>query len=158
VEKAVDKLAEARAAEGRRLATGLCRRRQVLEETTKKIARRTPIAGREQIQRLKKRVGELLNGQRLERGDPTLQREIAFLADRSDITEELDRLQSHLKHFDATLKSSGPTGRSLDFLIQEMGRELNTIGAKASDAAISQHVVKAKAELEKIREQIQNIE
>jgi uncharacterized protein (TIGR00255 family) len=158
VEKAVDKLARTRAAEGKRLAAAISKRRRLLGTVVGKIARRAPVARAGNVERVRKRVEDLLDGQKLEAGDPTLQREIAFLADRNDITEELDRLQSHLKQFDATLAAGGGVGRALDFLIQEMGREINTVGAKASDALISQHVVDAKAELEKIREQVQNIE
>jgi len=158
VSQAVENLLEARSAEGGRLAAIVLKRRQILEKSVERVAKRAPLAHRNNILRLKRRVVELLEGQKLASGDPTLQREIAFMADRSDITEELDRLRSHLKHFDKILESGGPMGRPLDFLIQEMGRELNTIGAKASDAQVSQHVVKAKAEMEKIREQVQNIE
>jgi len=158
VEKAVTRLARARAAEGRRLAAAIGKRRRLLEGVIEKITRLAPVARAGSVERVRKRVEDLLEGQKLKAEDPTLQREIAFLAERSDITEELDRLQSHLKQFDATLKAGGGVGRALDFLIQEMGREINTVGAKASDAQISQHVVEAKAELEKIREQVQNIE
>jgi len=80
------------------------------------------------------------------------------MADRSDITEEQVRFASHLVQFDAALESPEPVGRKLDFLLQEMGREVNTIGSKANDGEITSCVVELKAELEKIREQIQNIE
>jgi len=158
VEKAVTRLARARTAEGRRLAAAIKKRRDILETVIGTIVQRAPAARASHVERLRKRVADLLDGQKLKDDDPSLQREIAFLAERSDITEELDRLNSHLKQFDAILKGGGGVGRSLDFLIQEMGREINTVGAKASDAQISQHVVMAKAELEKIREQVQNIE
>ena len=81
-----------------------------------------------------------------------------MLAERSDVTEELTRLQSHVAQFRATLKAKGPVGKRLDFLLQEMGREVNTIGSKANDGEISAEVVELKSELEKIREQVQNIE
>ncbi len=164
VEKALHGLSSTRAAEGRRLAVVIRQRRASLGRKINRIKKRTPLAHRQHVKRLKKRVGDLLERQALKRDDPALMREIAFLAERSDITEELDRLASHLKHFDSTMKSeaaAGPeaaVGRPLDFIIQEMGREINTIGAKASDARISHHVVSTKAELEKIREQVQNIE
>jgi uncharacterized protein (TIGR00255 family) len=83
--------------------------------------------------------------------------EIALLADRSDITEELVRLKSHIKQFQQWLDTQGPIGRKLDFLMQEMNREINTIGSKISDSSIALLVVEIKNELEKIREQIQNI-
>jgi len=81
-----------------------------------------------------------------------------LFADRCDITEELTRLQSHFNQFIKLLDAEKPVGRTLDFLCQEMVREINTIGAKANDLLISQHVVSLKSELEKIREQVQNIE
>ncbi len=90
--------------------------------------------------------------------DERLLKEVVMFADRCDISEELIRLESHLVQFRDHLKSSVPIGRTLDFLAQEMNRELNTIGSKANAARISQLVVGLKAELEKIREQVQNIE
>jgi uncharacterized protein (TIGR00255 family) len=81
-----------------------------------------------------------------------------YFADRSDISEELARLQSHFKQFDDCLRSVEPVGRTLDFLAQEMNREINTIGSKANDSVISREVVTLKAELEKFREQAQNVE
>ena len=87
-----------------------------------------------------------------------LAQEIALMADRSDVTEELVRFDSHLQQFDETLLLDEPVGRKLDFLMQELNREVNTIGSKANDAEIAGSVVQLKAELEKVREQIQNIE
>ena len=87
-----------------------------------------------------------------------LAQEIAMLAERSDVTEELTRLKSHVAQFRTALKAKGPVGKRLDFLLQEMGREVNTIGSKANDGEISAEVVELKSELEKIREQVQNIE
>ena len=90
--------------------------------------------------------------------DERLLKEIFYFADRSDISEELTRLQSHFQQFDDCVKSKEPVGRTLDFLAQEMNREVNTLGAKANDSAISREVVFLKAELEKFREQVQNLE
>ena len=90
--------------------------------------------------------------------DDRLRKEVVLFADRCDITEELTRLESHFQQFRGCLTSAEPVGRTLDFLSQEMNRELNTIGSKANAVEISQVVVRLKAELEKIREQIQNIE
>ncbi|MEY4005967.1 MAG: hypothetical protein RLZZ221_2063 [Verrucomicrobiota bacterium] len=90
--------------------------------------------------------------------DERLLKEIVYFADRSDITEELTRLQSHFKQFADCLKTAEPVGRTLDFLAQEMNREINTIGSKANDAVISREVVTLKAELEKFREQAMNVE
>ena len=83
---------------------------------------------------------------------------MVYFADRSDISEELTRLQSHFQQFNDCLKAKEPVGRTLDFLAQEMNREVNTIGAKANDAIISREVVVLKAELERFREQVQNVE
>ena len=90
--------------------------------------------------------------------DERLARELALFADRSDITEELSRLESHLKQFGAGLSAKDANGRSLDFLAQEMFRECNTIGSKANSADVTRHVVAAKTELERLREQVQNVE
>lgn len=90
--------------------------------------------------------------------DERLLKEVVLFADRSDISEELTRLQSHFDQFDALARSRQPVGRTLDFLAQEMHREVNTIGAKANDALISKAVVSIKTELEKFREQVQNVE
>jgi uncharacterized protein (TIGR00255 family) len=90
--------------------------------------------------------------------DERLVKEVVIFADRCDITEELTRLASHLSQFCEQLQAHEPVGRTLDFLTQEMNREINTVGSKANAAEVSQQVVKMKAELEKIREQVQNIE
>src|SRR6201995_1026706 len=90
--------------------------------------------------------------------DHRLLKEVVYFADRSDISEELTRLQSHFQQFDDCLKTKEPVGRTLDFLAQEMNREINTIGSKANDSLISREVVILKAELEKFREQAQNVE
>ncbi len=158
VEKAILALAGSRAAEGKRMAAAVGKCRAVLEKIIGRIGQRIPAAHKRHVQNLKERVKKLLDGQSLSKDDATLQREVAFLADRADITEEMDRLASHLKQFDKTLGGAGPVGRALDFLVQEIGREVNTIGSKASDAKIAQLVVSAKSEIEKIREQIQNLE
>jgi uncharacterized protein (TIGR00255 family) len=91
-------------------------------------------------------------------GDERIVREIGLFADRSDTSEERVRLRSHLAKFRELMEESSPPGRAMDFLLQEMNREANTIGSKANDARIAQHVVVVKTELEKIREQIQNVE
>jgi len=86
------------------------------------------------------------------------QQEVAFLAERADITEEIVRMESHLAQFVLLLEGEEPVGRKMDFLLQEIHREVNTVSAKANDAEVSQRVVEIKSELEKIREQVQNIE
>jgi len=121
------------------------------------------------IQRLAPKVMEHYRAQLLQRirdagipapgiDDERLMKEAFFFADRSDITEELTRLQSHFQQFDECVKSSEPVGRTLDFLSQEINREINTLGSKANNTLISREVVQLKAELEKFREQVQNVE
>jgi uncharacterized protein (TIGR00255 family) len=107
-------------------------------------------------ERLLERLRSLLNG--LDVDPLRFQQEVAFLAERSDITEEMVRAESHLAQFSALLEKKEPVGRKMDFLIQEIHREVNTAGSKANEAEISQRVVEIKSELEKIREQVQNIE
>jgi uncharacterized protein (TIGR00255 family) len=107
-------------------------------------------------QKLSTRLEQLLGDVEL---DPArLAQEVALLADRCDITEELVRLNSHFAQFDEAMHMKEPVGRKLDFLMQEMNREVNTIGSKASDAAIATLVIQVKAEMEKMREQVQNVE
>jgi uncharacterized protein (TIGR00255 family) len=108
--------------------------------------------------RLRERLDRLLSESGLQVDAGRLEAEIVILADRSDVTEELVRLDSHFDQFTRLLSTDGPVGRRLDFLLQEIGRESNTIGAKSQDAPIAHLVVEMKAELERIREQVQNVE
>lgn len=107
-------------------------------------------------QKLKQRLSQLLTDQRIDK--PRLYQEVAYLIDRSDVTEEMDRLKSHFKQFRSMVKSKGAVGRNLDFLTQEMNREVNTIASKIQDVNLTRHAVASKTILEKIREQIQNVE
>lgn len=158
LERALDRLVRMRAVEGRRLARGMVRRRRLLERILNTVEREARGKTRERMERLQARAEELLGGRGIDPDDPGLLRELAFLADRADVTEEVERFRSHLLQFDRIVANEGEVGRALDFLLQEMGREVNTLGAKAASAEISHHVVRMKAELEKIREQVQNIE
>ncbi len=106
--------------------------------------------------RLRDRLRALLEGSEIDAS--RFQQEVTFLAERMDITEEVVRAESHLSQFGVLLKGKEPVGRKMDFLLQELNREANTISSKANDAEISQRVVEIKSELEKIREQVQNIE
>jgi uncharacterized protein (TIGR00255 family) len=120
------------------------------------VAQKAPRLTLEAFERMKARVRSLLHG---DTPDQTrLEQELALFADRSDISEELVRLESHMLQFDHTLRSKESVGKTLEFLLQEMGREVNTIGSKANDADIASLVVRMKAELEKLREQVQNVE
>jgi uncharacterized protein (TIGR00255 family) len=155
--QALDELDGMRGVEGQALVKDMLRRLDILASLMKAIQKLSPLS----VEGARKRMAETLTRLLNEQPDPIrLAQEIAILAERTDVTEELTRLSSHLSQFHAML--AGATGelvgRKLDFLLQEMGREANTISSKAMDAQISYHVVDMKAELEKIREQVQNIE
>ena len=155
--QALDELDTMRAEEGRALVADMGRRIDLIETLMKDIEKLSPLSVESARKRMTETLGRLLN----EQPDPArLAQEIAILAERTDVTEELTRLTSHLAQFRALLAEAAgePVGRKLDFLLQEMGREANTIASKALEAKISYHVVNIKAELEKIREQAQNIE
>jgi len=146
-----------RRAEGHNLATDLQQRLDVINRHLAAISAQAPEVPRLYRERLEARLTQMLPEPALI-DDNRLLQEVALLADRSDITEELTRLTSHLEQFRWTLASSGAVGRKLDFLLQEMNREINTIGSKANDLKISQAGVEIKNELERLREQVQNIE
>ena len=154
--KAIAGLVKMREKEGRFLANDLTERLNLLEGGLELIRKSAPEIVTRYREQLHARVKAA--GIDVPMDDERLVKEVVFFADRCDISEEITRLSSHLKQFRDGLKSNEPVGRTLDFLAQEMGREINTIGSKANAAEISQQVVKMKAELEKIREQIQNIE
>ncbi len=144
-----------RAREGGKLAHDLTSRLRMLHRLREQIAGKTRTAPEEQKRRLQERLEKLLSGSGID--ETRLCTEAAYLADRLDVSEELVRLESHLQQFEQTLGES-PNGRKLEFLLQEFGREFNTISSKAQDAAVQQLVVEAKTEIEKIREQVQNVE
>jgi uncharacterized protein (TIGR00255 family) len=153
---ALDELAAMRTREGATLTAALERELQNIEAALARIHERAPEVVRTQRDRLRERVAELLGGRELDPG--RLEQEVALLADRGEITEECDRLRSHLGQFRSTLTQAGPQGRRLEFLLQEMGRESNTIGSKSADAALAYDVVELKTAIERIREQVQNLE
>jgi uncharacterized protein (TIGR00255 family) len=154
--KALDRLVKMREREGRHLAADLARRLEMFRQGIERIRCEAPGVVKRYQQQLHARIKNA--GVEAPPDDERLLKEVVLFADRADISEELTRLSSHLDQFLACLTSGEPVGRTLDFLSQEMNREINTIGAKANDITISQTVVKLKAELEKIREQVQNIE
>jgi uncharacterized protein (TIGR00255 family) len=156
VQAAVAALETMRLKEGEALAEDLRARRLQIAEWSARISERTPQMVVEYRQKLKTRLEQLLDGAEMDEG--RLAQEVALLADRCDITEELVRLASHFNQFDEALRSSEPVGRKLDFLMQEMNREVNTIGSKSNDAATTNLVIQIKAEMEKMREQVQNVE
>lgn len=153
---ALDQLLEMRRAEGADLSQDLLERLSTLESLRGEVASLAPRRPERYREVLLKRLADA--GLQLDLGDERVLREIALFADRCDISEETTRLDAHFKRFREYAAADEPAGRPLDFLCQEIHREFNTIGSKASDAAIAQHVVTAKTELEKIREQVQNVE
>lgn len=153
---AVEDLDRMRRREGKALQADMVKRVQVIKQAQRHIRRRLPLVTKGYYDRVKARVKDVLSVGTLD--DQRLRQELAIFADRCDITEELIRLDSHCQQFDGLLKAKEPVGRQIDFLLQEMGREVNTIGSKANDAEISKFVVQLKGELEKIREQVQNVE
>ena len=158
VAKAVDHLTAMRKAEGAQLSGFLLERVEVIESRLAKTEKRAPVRLKEQHDRIKRTVGELVGGAGV---DPQrIAQEVAILADKLDIVEELDRFRSHLAAFRDTTRSktSDPVGKRLGFILQEMVREANTIGSKANDAPILDDVIAIKEELERIREQVENLE
>ena len=153
---AVTDLDRMRQREGKALAVHLNGLLTGIEKELAQIAVRIPQAVQEHYDRMKGRIEKLLEPGRADAG--RLEQELAAFADRSDVSEEQARLYSHLRQFRDTMKSQEAIGKILDFLLQEMGRETNTIGSKANDAQIASHVVRIKGELEKLREQVLNIQ
>jgi uncharacterized protein (TIGR00255 family) len=149
-------LIKMREREGRHLAKDLIHRLKAMRKKLKEIRALHP----EVVKRYRTALLDRLQKAALPiaADDERLLKEISFFADRADISEELTRVESHLAQFAHHLRKNEPVGRTLEFITQEIFRELNTLGAKANDAAISQRVVACKAELEKIREQVQNLE
>lgn len=156
LEAALEQVLAMRLAEGADLAKDLAARLSALEKTASSIAGLAPSRPERYRELLFKRLRDAQLG--LDLADERVLREIALFADRCDISEEITRLDSHFRKFRDYMTGPEPAGRPLDFLCQEIHREFNTIGSKASDAAIAQLVVEAKTELEKIREQVQNVE
>lgn len=156
LDQALANLNTMRASEGSHLKEEFLARMGMLLRHTQEITAQAPKRPERQREQLLKRLSDL--NLPLEMDDEKLLRELAIFADRCDISEEITRLHSHFAKFHEYIHSEEASGRSLDFLCQELFREFNTIGSKANDALIAQTVVEAKTELEKLREQVQNIE
>lgn len=154
--RALDGLEAMRRVEGDTIAQDLTARLGDLTSTLEAIAVRAPEIVQDYADRLRQRIGVLAVGVPLDPG--RLAQEVALQAERCDYTEEVTRLRSHLAQCEGLLKTGGAVGRTLDFLMQEMNREINTIGSKANDARVAQSVVAVKSDLEKLREQVQNLE
>ncbi len=157
VDKALHALVTMREIEGEGLKRVLLERADCIEDAVAEIAKRAPDVPKEYKLKLTARIKELLDQQTVD--ESRLEMEVALFADRCSIDEELVRLKSHIMQLrEALAIMDQPVGRKLDFLVQEMNREINTIGSKANDLSITKDVVEVKSEIEKIREQIQNIE
>jgi len=150
-------LVKMREREGAHLAKDLTARIGVMRTAVEKVQQQAPTTAANYRQNLLERI-KSAGLEAIAPDDERLLKEIVLFADRSDISEELTRLQSHFQQYEDCRKSKEPVGRTLDFLAQEMNREINTIGSKANDAVISREIVTLKAELEKFREQAQNVE
>jgi len=154
--EALDRLVEMREREGRNLRDDIARRLERLAELRAEVERIAPGAIQARQERTRARVEEILEGREV---DPQrMAQELAILAERMDVSEELTRLASHLEQGRRLLQADEPAGRRLDFLVQEMNREANTLGAKASWLESAELVVEMKAEIDRIREQVQNVE
>lgn len=144
--------------EGKALFADLSANGQVVEQALEQIVKRAPLVAESYRDRLQQRVNKALAELNVTLDASDLVREVSLFIDRSDISEEAVRLRSHLQQFAEALRLEESSGRKLEFIVQEMGREVNTIGSKANDAEISRYVVEIKSSLERIREQIQNVE
>jgi uncharacterized protein (TIGR00255 family) len=160
LEGALERLELMRQREGKALAADLKKNGKSIRGLAKQLEKRMPRVVAEQHAALRRRIADLLDGQKGARvpTEADLAREIALLADKTDVSEELTRLASHLAQLDALAASDEPAGRPLDFLVQELFREANTIGSKCSDAEAAHLVVELKTLVERLREQVQNVE
>lgn len=156
--EAMDKLISMRQVEGQALERDLAEQCTTIRDRLSQIADRAPSVVEEYHKRLRTRVQQLLETASVELDQESLIREVAIFAERCDVNEELSRLASHLDQFAELCASPEEAGRKLDFLAQEMLREANTIGSKASDGQVSRHVVEIKAAIDRLKEQVQNIE
>lgn len=156
LDEAVDSLVEMRRKEGSNLSQDILARNDYILNAVETLAKRSPLVAQEYQEKLRSRIADLVNGAAVD--ETRLLQEAAIFADKASITEEIVRLQSHIKHLNELMQSTEAVGRKCDFLVQEMFREINTVASKANDIEMSQIVVEVKAELEKIREQLQNIE
>jgi uncharacterized protein (TIGR00255 family) len=157
LQQALGMLVKMRTREGANLKRDLCARIETMRKAVTRIRKEAPIVQKRYREQLIERI-KSAGLDDLQVDEERLLKEVVFFADRSDISEELTRLQSHFGQFDDCRQTPEPVGRTLDFLAQEMNREVNTIGSKANDSLISREVVILKTELEKFREQAQNVE
>lgn len=155
-EEACDKLVEMRTVEGEELKKDFLKKLDEVERLTSEIESRAPVVGENYAVKLRQRIEESLAGVDID--EARLLNEVAFFVDKANIDEEITRLKGHIAHGRSIIAEKGPVGKKLDFLVQEMNREVNTTGSKSNDLYITERVLLAKNEVEKIREQVQNIE
>ncbi len=158
LEAAMANMAQMRQDEGRAMSADLSANCALIATELTEVERRAPLVGDAYRGRLTERLGKILEEYQITLQPNDLVREISIYAERSDISEELVRLRSHLEQFGAIMALDESSGRKLEFLTQEMFREANTIGSKANDVEISRHVIEIKTCIERIREMIQNVE
>jgi len=156
LQEALQGFVESRAKEGQNLISDISLRNQLMLKMVDRLEERSSEVTKEYAAKLRQRIVDLMNTGELD--EQRIAQEAAIFADKSSITEEIVRLKSHVKHLDELIKEGDYIGRKCDFLVQEMFREINTVASKGNDLEISRIVVDAKSELEKIREQLQNIE
>ena len=156
VSEAMDAVKEMRRSEGERMKKDILNRAELIRTMVEAVEERAPVVVEEYRSKLRSRISELLRSTDLD--ENRFNAEVLYYADRSSVTEEIVRLKSHLEQLEQILSQDDSIGRKLDFLVQEMNREANTIGSKSGDLTIVNLVVNMKSEIEKIREQVQNIE
>jgi uncharacterized protein (TIGR00255 family) len=156
--KAIDKLGTMRRREGESLFNDLMKHSTVIKTSLAEIAKRAPFVIDDYHKRLSTRVNQLLSKAELQVNQQDLLKEVAVFAERADISEEIQRLTTHLEAFESACRTGEHAGRKLDFITQEMLREANTIASKANDAQIAKHIVEIKGAIDRLKEQVQNVE
>lgn len=156
--KAITKLTEMRKQEGRALLEDLLKHANVVTSSLAEIGRRAPFVVEEYHKRLATRVNQLIAKAELKVAEADLIKEVALFAERADISEEIQRLSEHMRSFEHECRSGEHAGRKMDFITQEMLREANTIASKANDAQIARHIVEIKGAIDRLKEQVQNVE
>ena len=155
VELALSQVNEMREKEGHQIQTDILNRMELLQTRIDEVGEISGKFSLEKQVQMREKISELLDGEALD--ETRLIQEVAFLAERADVTEEIVRCKSHFTQLSSYMNQEEPVGKRINFLIQEIGREVNTIGSKSPQPAVTNHVIEIKGELEKIREQVQNI-
>lgn len=156
--QAIEKLIDMRRREGKGLCKDLLKHSGLIASSLQQIQKRAPGVIEDYHKRLAQRVNELIGRAELKVNEADLLKEVAVFAERADVSEEIQRLTAHLESFETACRDGEHEGRKLDFITQEMLREANTIGSKANDAAIARHIVEIKGAIDRLKEQVQNVE